>query len=139
MTWQPSLSERRDDFRCGTRPKRTAGKVTEDEAAPSCRVPVWTADGASARVLESEDSAGLQEERRRRGAEAARDPAANVASGFRKLPGAVVAERERSRVDFNGVMLTAAGALEAGDGGVVSRRHRKVRRTLIPRAGPQVW
>lgn len=100
---------------------------------------MWTADGASARVLESEDSAGLQEERRRRGAEAARDPAANVASGFRKLPGAVVAERERSRVDFNGVMLTAAGALEAGDGGVVSRRHRKVRRTLIPRDGPQVW
>lgn len=78
---------------------------------------MWTADGASARVLESEDSAGLQEERRRRGAEAARDPAANVVSGFRKLPGAVVAERERSRVDFNGVMLTAAGVLEAGDGG----------------------
>lgn len=100
---------------------------------------MWTADGASARVLESEDSAGLQEERRRRGAEAARDPAANVVSGFWKLPGAVVAERERSRVDFNGVMLTAAGALEAGDGGVVSRRHRKARRTLIPRAGPQVW
>lgn len=38
----------------------------------------------------------------------------------------------RSRVDFNGVILTAAGALEAGDGGVVSRQHRKARRTLPP-------
>lgn len=64
----------------------------EDEKARSFRVTVWTADGTSAQVLESKDCAGLQEECRQKGTEAASDPEANVCSELRKLPGALVAE-----------------------------------------------